>query len=166
MLFVVLVAGALVVSGCKHDPGSYNKNVPPTVRLSNAPPNLPPTVSLTAPAAGAVFTAPATITLRATATDSDGTVAKVEFLNGATKLGAGTLYGLLDRMGEAGLVEASGEEVVDGRLRRYYRLTGVGEEVVKEEARRYADIVALARGKKLIGKAALVWNGLAASAIF
>jgi DNA-binding PadR family transcriptional regulator len=43
--------------------------------------------------------------------------------DGATKLGAGTLYGLLDRMCDAGLVEASGEEVVDGRLRRYYRLT-------------------------------------------
>jgi DNA-binding PadR family transcriptional regulator len=62
--------------------------------------------------------------------------AVLELSNGATKLGAGTLYGLLDRMGDAGLVEASGEEVVDGRLRRYYRLTDEGSAaVVKETAR-------------------------------
>jgi hypothetical protein len=43
---------------------------------------------LTAPANGATFTAPATITLSATASDSDGTIAKVEFYNGATLLNA------------------------------------------------------------------------------
>ncbi|MFZ4763976.1 MAG: Ig-like domain-containing protein, partial [Roseimicrobium sp.] len=43
-----------------------------------------PTVSLTSPSAGATATAPAAITLEATAADADGTVAKVEFLrNGA-----------------------------------------------------------------------------------
>lgn len=46
--------------------------------------NNPPTVNLTAPANGATFTAPATVNLAATASDSDGTVAKVEFLNGTT----------------------------------------------------------------------------------
>ena len=49
--------------------------------------NQAPTVSLTAPAAGATGTAPATFTLAATAADTDGTVAKVEFFAGATKLG-------------------------------------------------------------------------------
>ena len=52
--------------------------------------NPPPAVTLTAPTAGANFTAPATITLAATASDtSGGTVSKVEFFkdNGATKLG-------------------------------------------------------------------------------
>ncbi|MFZ6012436.1 MAG: Ig-like domain-containing protein, partial [Bacteroidota bacterium] len=48
--------------------------------------NLPPSVSITAPANGASFTAPANITIDATATDN-GSVAKVEFFNGATKLG-------------------------------------------------------------------------------
>jgi hypothetical protein len=52
-----------------------------------------PTASLTNPAQGAVLTMPVNLTLAATATDSDGTVAKVEFyldtydpagLNGAT----------------------------------------------------------------------------------
>jgi len=58
--------------------------------LRLAAPNLPPSVSLTAPVAGAVFTVPATINLQATATDSDGTVTKVEFFNGVTKLGEAT----------------------------------------------------------------------------
>ncbi len=49
-----------------------------------------PTVSLTAPLATDSFTAPATITITANAADSDGTVSKVEFYNGATKLGEAT----------------------------------------------------------------------------
>jgi len=49
--------------------------------------NAPPAVSLTAPTPGQVFTAPANITLTATASDSDGTVSKVEFYNGYTLLG-------------------------------------------------------------------------------
>ena len=50
-------------------------------------PNVPPTVSLTTPVGGATFTAPATIAIAATATDSDGTVAKVDFYAGATLSG-------------------------------------------------------------------------------
>jgi len=52
--------------------------------------NQPPVVALTAPADGAAFTAPASFTLTATASDPDGTVAKVEFFNGALKLGEDT----------------------------------------------------------------------------
>ena len=48
--------------------------------------NKPPTARLTAPGAGAAFVAPASVTLQASATDADGTVAKVEFLaNGAVR---------------------------------------------------------------------------------
>ena len=50
----------------------------------------PPTVTLTQPANGASFTAPATVSLAATASDADGTVARVEFFNGAAKLGEDT----------------------------------------------------------------------------
>ena len=58
--------------------------------VSSTPVNQPPTVAMTAPANNAVFTAPASITLTATATDSDGTIAKVEFFNGSTLLGTAT----------------------------------------------------------------------------
>ncbi len=49
--------------------------------------NAAPTVSITSPSNGATFTAPANITINATAADSDGTISKVEFFQGATKLG-------------------------------------------------------------------------------
>ena len=57
---------------------------------ARAAPNQAPTVSLTAPANGASYVAPASITLTANAADSDGTVAKVEFFQGATLLGTDT----------------------------------------------------------------------------
>ncbi|WP_192822048.1 Ig-like domain-containing protein [Rufibacter sp. LB8] len=53
--------------------------------------NVAPTVTMTGPAATASFTAPASVTLTATAADTDGSIAKVEFYNGATLLGEGTL---------------------------------------------------------------------------
>ena len=49
--------------------------------------NVPPTVSLTSPSDGSIFGAPATITLNANALDSDGSITKVDFYNGATLLG-------------------------------------------------------------------------------
>jgi Bacterial Ig domain len=47
-------------------------------------------VSITQPSEGATFTAPATVAIAATASDPDGGIAKVEFFNGATKLGEDT----------------------------------------------------------------------------
>jgi RHS repeat-associated protein len=49
--------------------------------------NAPPAVSLTNPANGASFTAPATIQLTANASDSDGTIARVDFFQGTTPIG-------------------------------------------------------------------------------
>ena len=49
--------------------------------------NSPPTVSLTGPASGAAYNAPATINLAATANDADGTIARVDFYQGATLIG-------------------------------------------------------------------------------
>jgi hypothetical protein len=57
------------------------------VQVTVASPNQPPTVSLTSPADGALFTAPATVTLAAGADDADGTVVKVEFFHGTAKIG-------------------------------------------------------------------------------
>ena len=55
---------------------------------------------------------------------------------GRVELRAGTLYAALDRLVGEGLVRISGEEVVDGRLRRYYDLTDDGVEALAAEARR------------------------------
>lgn len=52
--------------------------------------NQAPAVSLTAPAPGATFAAPATVTLSANASDSDGTIASVTFYQGTTALGTDT----------------------------------------------------------------------------
>ena len=53
--------------------------------------NLPPVVSVTGPASGAVFLPVAPVTLSTAASDADGTVANVEFFDGATDLGPGVL---------------------------------------------------------------------------
>jgi hypothetical protein len=53
-------------------------------------PNKPPSVTLTAPVTGATYSAPATIPLAATAADSDGTIAKVEFYAGDQLLATDT----------------------------------------------------------------------------
>src|SRR3569833_1481560 len=53
---------------------------------------------------------------------------------GRTRLRAGALYAALDRLQAAGLIAADREEVVDGRLRRYYRLTDDGAAALAAEA--------------------------------
>ena len=52
--------------------------------------NALPAVMLTSPTANAVMAAPATITVTASAADSDGTISKVEFYNGAILIGTAT----------------------------------------------------------------------------
>jgi len=56
--------------------------------------------------------------------------------DGRVRLAAGTLYGALDRLAEQGLVLADGQEVVEGRTRRYYRLTDHGVHALQGEAAR------------------------------
>ena len=51
-----------------------------------------------------------------------------------TRLAAGTLYAALDRLCDEGLVQVDREETVDGRLRRYYRLTDPGIAALAAEA--------------------------------
>ncbi len=68
------------------DSGASTVSAPVVVSVAPAA-NAPPKVALTAPAAGSVLASGVSIALSASATDADGTVAKVEFFDGATKLG-------------------------------------------------------------------------------
>lgn len=52
-----------------------------------SPPNQPPSVQITAPANGANYNTGATVLITSIASDPDGTVNKVEFYSGTTKLG-------------------------------------------------------------------------------
>ncbi len=68
-----------------------------TLLKGNGTSNTPPTVSLTNPANGATFTTPVDIPIEAIASDTDGTVTKVDFYAGATLLGTDTSepYGIV-----------------------------------------------------------------------
>ena len=52
--------------------------------------NQPPSVTITAPASGATFTAPGTIAIAASASDPGGSVSQVQFFAGSTLLGTDT----------------------------------------------------------------------------
>ncbi|MDT4988614.1 MAG: hypothetical protein QOI74_2708 [Micromonosporaceae bacterium] len=55
---------------------------------------------------------------------------------GRVTLQAGTLYAALDRLAAEGLVEVDRDEIVDGRNRRYYRLTSAGASALDAEKQR------------------------------
>ena len=71
-----------------------------------------------------------------------------ELSSGDVRLTAGTLYGALDRMTARGLVEIESEETVEGRLRRYYRLTGGGRDAVLAEADRLASAARVVQARR------------------
>lgn len=56
--------------------------------------------------------------------------------DGRVTLRAGTLYTALDRLSADGWVAVDREEVVEGRLRRYYRLTDEGAARLEAEVKR------------------------------
>ncbi|GLC25594.1 PadR family transcriptional regulator [Roseisolibacter agri] len=64
----------------------------------------------------------------------------------ATGLESGTVYPILRRLEDAGLVRSHWEPVTESRdagrpPRRYYELTGAGAEAVREARRRHPDAV-------------------------
>ncbi|GAB7049856.1 PadR family transcriptional regulator [Catenuloplanes indicus] len=64
--------------------------------------------------------------------------------NGSVRLQPGTLYAALDRLTAEGLVAIDREETVDGRPRRYYRLTDNGAAALAAETTRLAHNAATA----------------------
>ncbi len=76
-----------------------------------------------------------------------------ETSQGVVKLLPGTLYNLIKRMLDDGWIEELGERpdpAIDDERRRYYRLTGLGQQVVALEAERLANMVNLARQRGLL----------------
>ncbi|WP_067500427.1 PadR family transcriptional regulator [Actinoplanes sp. TFC3] len=69
----------------------------------------------------------------------------VQLTDGGVKLQPGTLYAALDRLTAQGDLEIDHEEVVDGRPRRYYRLTERGAAALARESERLALKAATAR---------------------
>ena len=76
-----------------------------------------------------------------------------EHTQGKMRLGPGTLYGTIKRMLADGWIEELDERPdpqLDDERRRYYRLTAVGQKLVRAEAERLEQLVKIARGKKLL----------------
>jgi DNA-binding PadR family transcriptional regulator len=67
--------------------------------------------------------------------------------DGRVRLRAGTLYAALDRLKADGLVASDREEIVDGRLRRYYRITDEGTQLLAAEVRRLRANTAVAASR-------------------
>lgn len=86
----------------------------------------------------------------------------VELSEGRVQLRVGTLYGILDRMAASGLIEVDREEVVDSRLRRYYRLSEHGRHALTREAARQAANARMA-AQRLAGFGARTAPGAAAA---
>ena len=77
-----------------------------------------------------------------------GIIQSVEALSeGEVKLRPGTLYGALERLTSQGLIEVEREEVVDGRLRRYYRLCPTGVDALAEQTERLRKRAAVAEAQ-------------------
>jgi DNA-binding PadR family transcriptional regulator len=74
-----------------------------------------------------------------------GIIGDVEAISdGRVRLRAGTLYSALDRLRLDGLIRVDHEEIVDNRLRRYYRLTPAGSKQLAAEAARFQSNAATA----------------------
>jgi DNA-binding PadR family transcriptional regulator len=75
-----------------------------------------------------------------------------EISGGRVRLRAGTLYAALNRLAAERLVESDREEIVDARLRRYYRLTPHGAQRLEAEVERMRSNTAVAaRRLRLLG---------------
>ena len=73
--------------------------------------------------------------------------------NGRMRLGPGTLYSSIQALLEDGLIEEvdrSGGLAATDERRRYYRLTTAARKLARSEAERLADLLRVARAKKIL----------------
>jgi len=78
-----------------------------------------------------------------------------EHTSGQIRLGPGTLYGAIKRLLSQGLiveVERRSDAEQGDERRRYYRLTDIGQRVLKAEANRISKLVSVAQQKRLLPK--------------
>ena len=75
-----------------------------------------------------------------------------EQTGGRMRLGPGTLYSSIQSLLEAALIEEldSREDSLNHERRRYYRLTSAGRRLARAEADRLADLLRVARTKKIL----------------
>ncbi|MCZ2845183.1 MAG: Ig-like domain-containing protein, partial [Candidatus Bathyarchaeota archaeon] len=73
------------------DKGDTGTSETVNIQVSDPGGNLAPEVSITSPVNNESFTAPADVTIKANAFDTDGSITKVEFFNGTTSLGIDAL---------------------------------------------------------------------------
>jgi DNA-binding PadR family transcriptional regulator len=70
---------------------------------------------------------------------------------GQIRMGPGTLYGSIQRMMDASLIEESSRRgAADDDRRRFYRLTPFGRKVLELEVARLDAVVTIARNKNLL----------------
>jgi DNA-binding PadR family transcriptional regulator len=82
-----------------------------------------------------------------------GMILDIERISGGrVRLRAGTLYAALDRLSAEGLVAPGAEEIVEGRNRRYYKLTEDGAARLAAEAKRM-QLLAASAAKRLAATA-------------
>jgi DNA-binding PadR family transcriptional regulator len=72
---------------------------------------------------------------------------------GDVRLSSGTLYGIIKRLLDDGLVVESRRRAGDDPRRRYYRLTSIGREVALAETARLERTAALARATRQLREA-------------
>jgi DNA-binding PadR family transcriptional regulator len=73
--------------------------------------------------------------------------------DGRTRIGPGTLYSSIQALLDAGFiteVALRGEAGSNDERRRYYRLTTAGRKAARDEAERLADVLRVARAKKIL----------------
>ncbi len=76
-----------------------------------------------------------------------------EQTGGRTRMGPGTLYSSIQALLDAGFiaeVAARRDDGVNEARRRYYHLTAAGRKAAREEAERLADVLRVARAKKIL----------------
>jgi len=79
--------------------------------------------------------------------------------SGKVRLSTGTLYGIIKRLLNEGLItklRAKPSEASDDERRRYYRLTTLGRETAAAEAQRMDEVLAIARSRHLLKKPRIV----------